>query len=106
MRIRFITTIFYKNTEIIGKLVYQCIQYALVDENPHIHIYTLQLLINITRFLNKPCYYYPLLSSNVIFMINSNLITHKQHKEIIVYTIRLLNNMLVNDVILTESILQ
>lgn len=59
-----------------------------------------------TRFLDKPSYYYPLLSSNLIVIINSNFIIHKQHKEIIIYTIRLLNNMLVNDVILTESILQ
>lgn len=42
----------------------------------------------------------------MLVIINSNLITQKQNQEIIVYTIRLLNNMLVNDVILSESILQ
>lgn len=64
------------------------------------------MLINITIYVDNLIYYYPLLDSNILHIINVNLTYNRSNKDVMILTLRLLNNMLVNDVKLTELILR
>lgn len=85
---------------LIGKLIDNVVLFKDVTTNK----LSLQLLVNITNGTFNSIFYYPLLENNIIHVINTNLIYYKDDKEIIILTIRLLNNMVVNDKTLTVQI--
>lgn len=67
----------------------------------------LRLLISLTHYLNNPLYYYPLLSLHLLEAIS--LVIYSQQGQSgwsLTYSLRLLNNLLVNDWRLTHQIME
>ena len=67
----------------------------------------LRLLINFTKYIQDTSYYYFMLQHNLLQLISAILYNHlSQSTSILIYTLRLMNNILVNDITLTLQILR
>lgn len=80
--------------------------YSLNSEKQAFIYHAFRLLINITIYVDNIIYYYPLLENHILHIINVNLLYNRKNKDLMILTIRLLNNMLVNEVKLTQLILK
>ena len=100
---------FFKNSkEWVARLLRKMFGLVLGEElNSHLLGMYLRLLINFTKYIQDTSYYYFMLQHNLLQLISAILYNHlSQSTSILIYTLRLMNNILVNDITLTLQILR
>ena len=100
---------FFKNSkEWVARLLRKMFGLVLGEElNSHLLGMYLRLLINFTKYIQDTSYYYFMLQHNLLQLISAILYNHlSQSTSILIYTLRLMNNILVNEITLTLQILR